>query len=158
MTKKAKPTKCELFERARKPSRMIQLALEDYDAVVKSKKYMINMGDWHEPQRGINKEHYYDSEGVFGLGKDERTASCSVCFAGSVMANRYNVPANRNTVPRHFGPETESKFLMLNGARSGEVQHKGKRYWMPITHHHEDPILWRQDMDKFVAYLKEKGV
>lgn len=56
---------------AASPSRRIELALADMDAVEGSPIYTIDMGTWHAP--------------------DLRSGTCTVCLAGAILANRHPI-------------------------------------------------------------------
>ena len=88
------------------PSAFIREALVDLVKCERSKKYDINMANWHYPGEG----------------------SCSVCLAGSVMAQTLQAdplealsPSDMNPYPISFLTKTEVQLRSLNRFREGSV-------------------------------------
>lgn len=95
MTKKTLPDK---------PSALIRLALDDLRKVERSKRYMVDMGWWHDT--GV---HLRDP------------IKCVVCFAGAVMAGTLSVPIQDNCTPDYFDADVEAKLIALDYFRDGNV-------------------------------------
>lgn len=90
-----------------KPSELIKVALADLAKCERSKKYVIEMGNWHV-LRPNNK--------------------CEVCFAGAVMAKTLKlggISLDADWVPRNFGchfdEDTASKLYALDDLRTGDI-------------------------------------
>lgn len=93
-----------------KPSELIRVALADLTKVERDKKYVVNMGSWHEP---VSSPYRRDG----GIG-----TTCAVCFAGSVMAKTCDVDPTTGVVPGFWPERTERKFSALNSLRMGYVR------------------------------------
>jgi hypothetical protein len=81
-----------------KPSELIALALADLAKAERSKRYIVNMGFFHEPTN-MN--------------------TCIVCFAGSVMAGTLKSNPDELFGPYDFDVDTKDKLLWLDSLRSG---------------------------------------
>lgn len=80
------------------PSRVIEIALEDLEAVEQMPEtYKIDMGTWHQSFNG----------------------KCEVCFAGSVMVNTFNVSEKLKCLPHHFDDDIQVRFYLINDLRQG---------------------------------------
>lgn len=79
----------------------ILLAIEDLKKAEKSKQYSIDMSLWHRRWHG--------------------DSTCSVCFAGSVMAFSLGAEADEETYPWDFSDPTQRKLEALNYARMGSI-------------------------------------
>lgn len=88
-----------------KLSDLITVAIRDLIKCMKQKdKYDINMDYWHVP----NANGY--------------TSKCSVCLAGSVMAQTLGADITKNMDPDDFGVSSlEEKLLALNDVRLGDI-------------------------------------
>jgi len=93
------PANCKL---PKKLSKLAALALEDLKKVERSRRYVVDMGAWHEPA-------------------DENDGLCYVCFAGAVMAKTCKLDRNATEEAMLGGPES-SKFQALNYLRTGNVE------------------------------------
>lgn len=82
----------------KKPSRLIQLALEDLAVCETDPRYEICMGAWHGPVGGI----------------------CLVCLAGATMA-RLGATPDKTFNHQSFGKVNRSRFLALNFFRTGRI-------------------------------------
>ena len=82
-----------------KLSDVILLALEDLRKVERSKKYNVNMGNWHDPN-----------------------GACSVCFAGALISQSDEATPEKHLEPDDFEPEDEIKFYALNHLRCYEFE------------------------------------
>lgn len=135
------------------PSRILEMALEDLEAVEKQpKKYKVDMGDWHRP------------EVIKG-----RTV-CNVCLAGAVIANRFHVSPAKETAPIDFPDDVNRRLLALDKFRSGQlgtglhdfgikinlIPVKFRKY-IPVERYWEDAEKFKADMRNFVIALKEAG-
>ena len=82
-----------------KLSSLIRVAVRDLRKVEKlTRKYKINMGDWHQPN-----------------------SHCSVCFAGGVMAMSLGAPSDSNYGPGAFSLHNQARLYALNSVRTGSV-------------------------------------
>lgn len=79
-----------------KPSELIRLALDDLAKVERSKRYVVNMNGWHEPN-----------------------GRCAVCLAGAVMAQHFGASPKQNMFPSDYHEETCGKLQALDHFRLG---------------------------------------
>jgi hypothetical protein len=132
----------------RKMSALITLALNDLIKVERSKKFVINMGDWHHA---------------------EPDGKCSVCFAGAVMAKtcKFSLEQNGDVRPnRHSMGENMDQFFALDSLRQGEVKLAASELSLDtvdgldrdIASYHLDPKRFRSDMRKLASDLKKAGL
>ncbi len=73
-----------------KPSKLINLALNDLERVEKDDRYIVDMEDWHVP---------------------EENGQCFVCLAGAVMAKTLGAPIDELTCPLYTSHEKELEAL-----------------------------------------------
>ena len=85
------------------PSELLIVAMEDLEAVERSERYRIDMGDWHSPSSESDDEY------------------CSVCHAGAVMANSLQAGINRYCVPSDEVERTKNKLRAINEIREGNI-------------------------------------
>ena len=88
-----------------KPSELIRLAIKDMKSCARSSKFEIEMD-----------ECYYE--------KSLTSGKCSVCLAGSVMAQSLSVPTEDNMriiLPLDF-PGEEERLVSLDCFRKGEIR------------------------------------
>lgn len=128
-----------------KPSELIRLALNDLAKCEANPKYKIDMRVWHHSRNG----------------------TCSVCLAGSVMAQTLNTSDFVTLVPSDFREE-RNKLAGLNEFRCGfiilglvclgfhkpEWKHKPDR---EITPYDEDPVAFVVDMHQLADDLEAEG-
>lgn len=116
-------------------SGVIRLAIADLEAVERSKKYVVNMDVWHAPMgRLMEKRHY----AIFGAPRldalisdmESAGASCTVCFAGAVMANRFGTKPTVDTNPDAFEDAVKHRLEALNSVRDSEWG--GAAVWMDL--------------------------
>ena len=126
-----------------KLSELTELALHDLSLCERSKKYMVDMGHWHEPDRGL----------------------CYVCLAGSVMAKTLKTPVESYRLPYHF--DEENKLSALNYIREGEVDDACYYFYDDVPANLQDfyvipyednPTQFKRDIRKIIRYLKKRGL
>lgn len=125
-------------------SQLIYLALNDLDAIEKQPTaYEVNMNVWHS-DAGFNEK-------------------CTVCFAGSIMANTLKISRNKDiwsgrdlAKATEFCDDWKHRFGALNAIRSGDIVTAG-REWSPfsiiehnrtIVSYHVDPMTFKKQMLK----------
>lgn len=86
----------------KKMSALLRVAVRDAQALEKSKKYKLAMGDWHVPA----------DESVSG--------KCEVCLAGSVMARTLGCNPSENMDPHELRPRLADALLAINCMREGD--------------------------------------
>lgn len=87
---------------AASPSRIIEMALEDLEAVERMpERYDVRMTEWHSGARSDLK--------------------CAVCFAGSVIANRFGAQPTEDLGPIDFSYSTAVRLEALNEFRGGNI-------------------------------------
>lgn len=98
-----------------KPSELIRVALKDLRKAERSKKYVIDMGTWHEPHGDweFNPDKGYDEYVPNG--------KCTVCLAGSVIAGTLGVSPKKDAEPLDFGAKTRAALRALNYFREGSI-------------------------------------
>lgn len=133
-----------------KPSVLLKDALHALGECERSKNYVINMQIWHVP----NYTH---------AGK------CTVCLAGSVMAERLHQNKNLVASPLEFPYQVESKLHALNSLRDGDIDDSFaylglsiRDYQIPkrieVTDYSVSPKEWREDMELIVEILEDEGL
>jgi len=84
---------------ADRPSDLIMDGLDDLELIEKSKKYEVNMNEWHD------------------IGEDV----CQVCFAGGIIANRLVSDHLKHVEPHYFKASISNKLYSLDNFREGAV-------------------------------------
>lgn len=130
-----------------KLSALMRLALADLAKVENSKKYRVDMGEWHTAA--------------------EADRPCTVCFAGAVMAKTLQVPHMQSCSPGEMKQHTR-KLMALNSVRTGEVRMALYMIGVPevkrtvlerrVCPYEDDPVLWRQAMRQIIKELEEHGL
>lgn len=132
-----------------KPSALIRVALADLRAVEKNPLYDVNMDFWHMPAV-------------------DPTDTCSVCFAGAVMAQRLGIDITDSAGPLDFEQKTFDKLTGLNYFRQGKIEgalemmeidrpHGIKRH-MPVVPYEDDSEQFHEDMQEIATYLEDIGL
>ena len=100
-------------------SRVLEVAILDLKKVRRSKKYVVDFTEWHQPlaARGV----------------------CAVCLAGAVMARTLKVPAKTYAGPFSFFAGVRDRLLALNEVRAGFVGSAIRR-----LHRKVDPLRLSQ--------------
>lgn len=93
-----------------KISEVLTLGLRDLKKVEMDKRYVVDMDDWHSPM----------SERWKG-GKWVKQKTCSVCFAGSVMAKTLGAKPTMDREIEDF-PGSENALIFLDRIRSGQFR------------------------------------
>ena len=132
----------------RVPSKLIQLALADLAKVEADPRYVVDMHDWHEP---------------------ERSGQCSVCLAESLMAGTLGADLKQGLEPWHFGAD-EYVLLAVNCFRSGHIERGlihllGGDYeateipdYFTVTPYQVDAVKFRSQMNAMADMLETKGL
>ncbi len=84
-----------------KPSEFLTIALRDMGKVRKTKRYILDMGTWHEPHTDPKQ--------------------CSVCMAGATMAFSLGAEPYEDLLPDDFCPETSDRLSAINFFRAREI-------------------------------------
>lgn len=90
------------------PSKAIQQALEDMDAVLADPRYVLNFKFYH--QAGMPNQ--------FG---GEESEQCTVCFAGSVIAKSLGGDPRKNIEPAEFSDREANMLWALDRFRRGDI-------------------------------------
>ena len=135
-----------------KPSDLIDLALRDLETVENSKKYLVDMGTWHQANHS-----------------SDPWSLCAVCFAGSVMAQSLGVVPDKNYLPADFPPFICCKLEALNSFRCGWI-HEGLREmeiyfdgddiedFFSVRPYDDSHDGFKTDMRELAAMLRKKGL
>lgn len=83
-----------------KLSQLLRIAVKDAQKCSKSRKYMLDMSQWH-----AGRVNSYDT--------------CQVCMAGAVMAQTLKSDCNISYIPEDFGDSANKKLGCINSMRSG---------------------------------------
>lgn len=129
----------------------ITLALTDLEKVEKSRKYTVNMSVFHEPSGG----EWHDKK-------------CSVCFAGSVIANTLGADISKSLEPADFNKHNENRLYALDSLRMGWIdtafEYLGKKKpeilsnkAFPVVAYSQSPVQFKKDMANLAALLKATG-
>ncbi len=140
-----------------KLSALILVALDDLARVERSKKYTVDMDDWHVPN-----------------------GTCAVCFAGSVMTRKLDpsekVIDGRRNPQVVFDTKTVHKFFALNAIRDGfaasALEHMGMEYCEAVDKvepaynagvltfptYAKDRLAWKRGMRKMAKWLDARGL
>lgn len=115
-TKTAPPIKRPRYAKSKdpiynltKPSELIRHALKDLSTVEKQRDtYRIDMDKWHQPN-----------------------SHCTVCFAGSVMAQTFRTDPKKELCPSelHIDVRSRRRLALLNRVREGEVYSFVQRFY-----------------------------
>lgn len=138
-----------------KPSELIRVALADLEAVERSKKYVVNMGTWHEPK------------GTPGGTK------CEVCLAGAVMAKSLKNNPAKNLIPdEDFEDDLPGKLNALDSLRMGDVplalgelgfddicdSEMAYDLERSIVSYHDDPKRFKVEMQMLAYALEDESL
>lgn len=123
-------------------SQWVELALDDIIKTQRNSEYHINMSQWHKPND-----------------------SCSVCFAGSVMAMTLGANIKKRVEPGYYPVKIENALLALDQIRQGAVidaiqifgYHRGLSD-LDVQNYADDKTKWRRDMRKIIKMLKAVGL
>lgn len=97
-----------------KLSDLIDVAIDDCEAIAKDERYALNMFEWHTPAEYAVGADGRDSD-------DMEDTRCHVCMAGAVMARRLGVEFGSNAGPGIFDDELELKLETIDLVRTGSV-------------------------------------
>tara|TARA_B100002049_G_scaffold181615_3_gene138624 strand:+ start:991 stop:1443 length:453 start_codon:yes stop_codon:yes gene_type:complete len=143
------------------PSELIRVALADLGEVEEDHRYIVSMDDYYHQNTDW-----------------EFPGTCTVCFAGAVMARTLNWPFHVNAVPQDFG-EDRLALKALDELRRGEVlqtvlllsdpdkdtfsdsydQLKSHNLvCVEVTPHKDDPGAFRDDMNQLADRLEAIGL
>jgi hypothetical protein len=93
------------FAQAATLAEVLRLALDDFEAVSRDARYVIDFGNWHRPPDGMTAS---------------KTA-CSVCLAGAVIARSLGAPAHLYLEPEDYSEALELRLAALDHLRSGGI-------------------------------------
>ena len=133
-----------------KLSDLIDVALADLEACEADPRYVIDMDEWHYPNR---------------------RGHCAVCLAGSVMAQRLGASVDTWVTPEDFDHETCSSLSALNSLLCGDIfeavsdrvgSGAAKGMNLPpdqeVVEYRFDPAQFKADMRRLAATLREHGL
>ena len=86
-----------------KPSKLIDIALQDMLACNNDSRYRVSMEAWHFPHSDFTGQN----------------PSCEVCLAGAVMAKTLKAPRSIDTFPDNYSETTRSALHAINAFRVG---------------------------------------
>lgn len=124
-----------------KLSDLIQLALDDIDAIEKDPRYVVDMNWWHMPM----------------------DVACHVCLAGAVMARSLEVPIDACSYP-HYHKGWWAALKALDAVRQGILSSAFFGFYnkcMPeewptyVTNHSSN--TWRENAIACMDFFREKG-
>ncbi len=91
-----------------KISDLINMAIDDIEAIEKMENYVIDMGTWHETTKF-----------------DDGVEKCAVCMAGAVMVNTLKANYDQTIFPLSYAgndPYTAQRLMALNSFRIGDLE------------------------------------
>ena len=126
------------------PSKLIEIALNDLEAMEKTPGVQIDMRSWHDADAG----------------------GCSVCMAGAVMAKRLGAERDITYYPRDFPGDTR-QLNAINLLRVGDVENAC--YTLKIKNPNDfpdreiidyelSPTLFKEQMRSFARDLRVAGL
>lgn len=150
----------------RKMSALITVALKDLKKVEKADGYTVDMGDWHHPDTLTCRNGSGDT-----ISEED---TCSVCFAGSVMAFTLKVASTKEAEPHSF-PGNEDQLQALDSLRAGNVSDAARTLNLPGDsdgyyakyakydtcipyYEYMKPKPFHTAMEKLAARLKKAGL
>lgn len=142
---KAKPKKVNLGK-IKTLHELLALACNDFDAVLRDKRYAVNMVTWHEPQG--TKFDWLKCERV--PTGDRR---CQVCLAGSVIAKTMGKSPDHEIEFRDYSTAIQRRLSALDWLRKADVSNACSRLYgerISIAKMHKAECLdikWRNDFD-----------
>lgn len=93
----------------KKDSALIRLAVHDLELVEKDDKYVVEMGQWHQPTFIDNADCFDEHDVEF----------CEVCFAGAVMAKTLKYNLEYQVFPDEVGDgPNDDRFAFLDRIRN----------------------------------------
>jgi hypothetical protein len=131
---------------------LLRLALDDFDIVTKQSDVKVDMSTW----KYTNKDNV-----------------CLLCFAGSVMRNTFKMEENINSslFDVFFTKPWVMAFFAIDSMRKGHVKSalsffkmheitfdeklKAEKLDFDSTYYHNDPAIWRDEMENLYEKLKE---
>lgn len=130
------------------PSRIIEMALEDLEAVERTPGYVIDMDVWHDPT----------SDG-----------RCAVCFAGAVIAHRIGTPKDVLFECMDCSDALQDRFFALNAFRSGNIRYGLELMRiedapatvpqrMQVVEYEDNPTQFKSDMRALAETLRSAGL
>lgn len=137
-----------------RPSELLRLALSDLRKCEQDPTFRIDMGVWLLPA-GVNtlEGRYYDQ--------------CSVCLAGSVIAQTLGHPLCLSGGPSDWRLDTARKLFALNYFRIGSIEAaylwlvrkkpEGIPFHVPVCRYDENKDKFHKDMDELVHLLETHG-
>lgn len=89
---------------ATKLYQLLELAINDAEALQNDPRYKLDMGAWHD---GIHPRNVDNA--------------CHVCMAGAVMARQLNATITDNVTPGCYDADINNKLAAINHLRRGNV-------------------------------------
>lgn len=166
------------FQLPEKLSDCLLMALEDMEKIIKSEEYVLDFSHWHDPiskrivtKDSIKKEYYqFEDDGDDDDKNVQKVEVCAVCFAGSVMSQRFTTKADTSVRPDHFSKWNEVRFLALDELRQGDVWSALDEMGVDVDEIHEEEWSdfhidvdmhnleqFKKDMMKVHKFLVKKG-
>lgn len=132
----------------KKPSDLLDLAVLDLKAAEKA-GYLIDMGSWHTP---------VDEWIVSGQPKKVRDKSCTVCFAGSVLACALNLDHTVEADDLTDLPKSVmDKMFALNEFREGSIEDGLERLGLKRPEMLQQSVIvadYDDDKKEFIKQMK----
>jgi len=89
---------------ATKLYQLLELAINDAEALQNDPRYKLDMGAWHDGTHPKNVDN-----------------ACHVCMAGAVMARQLNATITDNVTPSCYDVDIDNKLSAINQLRRGNV-------------------------------------
>ena len=133
-----------------KPSELIRTAIHDLEICEADPKYNVDMGIWHNPTH---------------LSLAVNDTICSVCLAGTVMAQSLGADPEYKTSPCNF--DEDDLLIALDHFREGDVRTAldimgHSSYLIPdfyeVTYYWVSPYRFKIDMLNMASDLEKRGL
>lgn len=110
---KAKPKKVQIGK-IKTLHKLLAVACNDFDAVLRDKRYAVNMGTWHQPYRTT----FDFCSGEHIPAGDNR---CQVCLAGAVIAKSLGQSPSDEIEFCAIEMDVQARLAALDSLRKGDV-------------------------------------
>ena len=88
-----------------RPSALLRLAANDFDACIDDPRYTPRSNEWHRP-----------FENLRGIGE-----TCAVCAAGALMSKTLAADKDRPLAPSSFPRSVRTKLMAIDRLRQGDI-------------------------------------
>ena len=135
-------TRKEKFINTTSLAELMEMAIEDMEALMSDKRYRFHAGQWH---------------GIYSY-----SGKCTICTAGAVMANTLGANIEIGMAPGCYKAETRNKLRAIDKCRKGDIlsAHRLLGNYRPVDYikpRHYD-FNDRGSAKKFIKFWRDKGL